>query len=373
MSDENNMSEKEIAEAAGSVAVADINKDVPAEVLTEVNEMIDNLKGLGPRDIDAKNTFTDKTKTIGADIRKKIAYQSDLLAAPMSAIMTKNNEGGDLAGDLLTLRNLVEEVNPNGFNLTDGGFRKLLSKIPGVGSKLEKWWSKYQSVSVVIDDILKNLDKGKDVLVKDNITIRNDRDTLLKYVFLLTDKLRTGSLLDIEIVKLIDSGEYDQKFLEEDVLYFLRQEIQDMQLSLGAANTAIMVSDIVRTANNELIRSTERTLNVSSIAIKSAAGMEVALSHQKKQLEAVSAVNDMTTELMKSTAKKAKTQGVEIVMKANDITAQIEGMKEAFNDCIDAFDILDTYKKDALPKMAEQISSLDEINGKMHKAIERTT
>ena len=183
--------------------------------------------------------------------------------------------------------------------------------------------------------------------------------------------MRIAKLLDGEITKLIESGEIDKKYLEEDVLYYLRQEIQDMELSLGAANQAIMVANIVRKANDELIRSTERTLNVSSIAIKSAAGLEVALSHQKKQLDAVKGTNDMTTELLQSTARKVKTQGVEIVKSANDITAQIEGIKNAFADCIEAFDILDNYKREALPQMADNINALSEINMEMKKTIER--
>lgn len=371
MSDVKELSEEEVALSVGSVAVAKITEDVPAEVVSEVTQMVTTIKSLGPRDIDQKNAFADMTKSIGSEIRKKVAYQSDLLSSPMNAIMSKNNEEGNLSTGLFSLRKIVEEVNPNNFDLRDGGLRKLLSKLPGVGSKLEKWWNKYQSIATVIEDILRNLDIGKEALKKDNLTLRSDRDALLKYVFLLTDKLRTARLLDKEVADLIESGEYDKKFLEEDILYYLRQEEQDMELSLGAANQAIMVADIVRKANDELIRSTERTLNVSSIAIKSAAGLEVALSHQNKQINAVKATNDMTTELLQATAAKAKTQGVEIVKSANDITAQIEGMKNAFTDCIEAFDILDSYKRDALPVMAENITALDELNVKMKKTIQR--
>jgi uncharacterized protein YaaN involved in tellurite resistance len=273
---------------------------------------------------------------------------------------------------MLSLRSNIEIANPNNYNLATGGLRRLLSKLPGVGTKLEAWYAKYQTVATVIDDILNGLEAGKETLKKDNLTIRHDRDSLMKHVYMLIDQLDESMLLDKELVKLVDSGEMeDKKFIEEDVLYYLRQEVQDMQMSLGASNQAILVSDIISKANEELIRSTDRTLNVTSVALKSAAGMEIALSHQKRQMEAVSATNAMTTDLMKSTAKKAKTQGVEIVKQANNITTQIEGMKEAFTDCLEAMDTLDNYKKEALPKMAENISTLDGLNKKMKENIDR--
>lgn len=366
------MSEEEIAKEVGSVTPSSAIEKVPQEVLSQVESMVSRVKDLDERDIDGKNSISEEAKTMGAKIRKSIAHQSDLLNAPMNSIMSKNQEGGDIAKDLLELRQHVEKVNPNKFDFKEGGFRKFLSKLPGIGSKLELWWSQYQSVSVVINDILNNLESGKEVLKKDNVTLKADRDVLLGYTYTLTDQLRLAMLLDKELeVWAKDDANSNQKYIEEDVLYYLRQEIQDMQLSLGAANQSILVADIIRRANEELIRSTDRTLNISSQALKSAAGLEVALTHQKRQLDAVKSTNDMTTELLKGTAAKAKTQGVEVVKQANDISAQIEGLQQAFSDCLEAMDILDSYKQEALPAMQNNITVLNDLNVKMKENINR--
>lgn len=366
------LTEEEIAKETGSVTADKVTENVTTEVKENVAKMVETVKGLGERDIDGRNAFAEMTKTIGASIVKNVSAQSELLSAPMNSIMNENKEGGGLSASLLELRTTVESINPNKYDLSMSSFRRLLSKLPGVGTKLEAWFSKYQSVASVIDDILKNLECGKETLLKDNKTLKFDRDTLLKYVYILTDKLAEAKLLDDELVKLIESGELaDKKFIEEDVLYYLRQEEQDMTLMLGAANQAIMVSQIIYKANEELIRSSDRTLNVTSVALKSAAAMEIALSHQQSQLQAVKSVNDMTTDLLKGTAKKAKEQGTAIVKEANDISAQIDGMKEAFSDCLEAMNILDAYKQEALPIMKENINVLSDLNGKMGEAINR--
>ena len=366
------MSPEEIANELGTKAPATIANDIPEEVRQRARDMLERIKSVGERDIDGRNTLTSEAKTFGSEIRRSIAHQSDLLNAPIKDIMGSGND--TLSRDLLALRGKVEEINPNKFDFTEGAFRRLISKIPGIGSKLEAWWSQYQSVSTVINDILTNLEKGKDVLAKDNVTLKADRDKLMGYTWQLQDQLQIAMLLDSELAAWTTSLDAPtKKYIEEDILYYLRQEVQDMQLSLGASNQAILVSDIIRRANEELIRSTDRTLNVSAKALQTAAALQVALVHQKKQMDAVKATNDMTVELLKSTAEKAKTQGVQIVKDANDVSGMIEGLKQAFSDTIEAMNLLDSYKQEALPQMQSNVTLLDDLNKQMKEQVERNT
>jgi uncharacterized protein YaaN involved in tellurite resistance len=368
------MSPEEIAAEVGTKAPTTITDDIPDEVKQRAQEMLERIKNVGDRDIEGRNTLTSEAKSFGTEIRRNIAHQSDLLNAPIKDIMGNNESEGGLSKDLLSLRSKVEEINPNKFDFSEGGFRRFLTKLPGIGSKLEAWWSQYQSVSTVINDILSNLEKGKEVLVKDNVTLKVDRDKLMEFTWQLQDQLQIAMLLDNELATWAGSLEAAQKkYIEEDILYYLRQEVQDMQLSLGAANQAILVSDIIRRANEELIRSTDRTLNVSAKALQTAAALQVALIHQEKQMEAVKATNDMTVELLKSTAEKAKTQGVQVVKDANDVSGMIDGLKQAFGDTIEAMNLLDSYKQEALPQMASNVALLDDLNKQMKEQVERNT
>lgn len=368
------LSPEEIAAEVGTKAPSTIAEDIPEEVKQRAREMLERIKNVEVRDIDGRNSLTDEAKSFGQEIRRNIAHQSDLLNAPIKDIMGNNDGNGSISTDLLALRRKVEEINPNNFDFSESGFRRLLAKLPGIGSKLEEWWSQYQSVSTVINDILTNLEKGKDVLAKDNITLKADRDKLMEYTWQLQDQLQIAMLLDTELEQWAGSLDAAQKkYIEEDILYYLRQEVQDMQLSLGASNQAILVADIIRRANEELIRSTDRTLNISAKALQTAAALQVALSHQQKQMDAVKATNDMTVDLLKSTAEKAKTQGVQIVKDANDVSAMIDGLKQAFGDTIEAMNLLDAYKQEALPAMKNNVKLLDDLNKEMKEQVERNT
>lgn len=368
------MSPEQIAAEVGTKAPAAIADDIPEEIQQRARQMLERIQNVGERDIEGRNNLTNEAKSFGTEVRRNIAHQSDLLNAPIKDIMGSNDSDGDLSKDLLSLRGKVEEINPNKFDFTESTFRRILSKLPGVGSRLEAWWSQYQSVSTVINDILNNLEKGKDVLTKDNITLKADRDKLMEFTWQLQDQLQIAMLLDKELAAWSGTLEAAaKKYIEEDILYYLRQEVQDMQLSLGAANQAILVSDIIRRANEELIRSTDRTLNVSAKALQTAAALQVALAHQKKQMAAVKATNDMTVDLLKSTAEKAKTQGVQVIKDANDVSGMIEGLKQAFGDTIEAMDLLDAYKQEALPAMQSNVELLDGLNKKMKEQVERNT
>jgi len=368
------MSAEEIATSLGTKAPSTITDDIPDEVKQRAKALLERIQQVGDRDISERNELTSEAKNFGQDVRRQIAHQSDLLNAPIKDIMGNSGESSDLSQDLLALRTRVEEVNPNKFDFSEGTLRRLLSKLPGIGTKLEAWWSQYQSVSTVINDILANLEKGKNVLTKDNMTLKIDRDKLMEFTWQLQDQLQIAMVLDAELAQWSSDLEAAQKkYIEEDILYYLRQEVQDMQLSLGAANQAILVSDIIRRANEELIRSTDRTLNVSARALQTAAALQVALSHQEKQMKAVKATQEMTVELLKSTAEKAKVQGVQIVKDANDVSGMIEGLQQAFSDTIEAMNLLDAYKQEALPAMQSNVNLLDDLNKQMKEQVDRNT
>ena len=74
---------------------------------------------------------------------------------------------------------------------------------------------------------------------------------------------------------------------------------------------------------------------------------------------------------MKSTSETAKTQGVQIVKDANDLTEMIDALKISFNNSVEAFDLLDEYKREQLGVMADNIDSVGGINKEMEKHVAR--
>jgi len=123
--------------------------------------------------------------------------------------------------------------------------------------------------------------------------------------------------------------------------------------------------------NNELIRGVERAVNVTVTALQVASTLALALQTQKKVLEGVQAVTDTTNDLIAGTAQQLKTQGVAIQKQASQTQLDINKLKEAFTNIQAAIDDISTFRREALPGMAQSIVEMDEITGKMEKSIQK--
>jgi uncharacterized protein YaaN involved in tellurite resistance len=62
-----------------------------------------------------------------------------------------------------------------------------------------------------------------------------------------------------------------------------------------------------------------------------------------------------------------------VVKDANDVSGMIDGLKQAFGDTIEAMNLLDSYKQEALPQMASNVALLDDLNKQMKEQVERNT
>src|SRR5436190_17507120 len=59
-------------------------------------------------------------ETMGAQLQKQAAQQSEMLKKPMSALSKRSEEGGQVAKTLIDLKTQVEELNPNKLDFSAG-------------------------------------------------------------------------------------------------------------------------------------------------------------------------------------------------------------------------------------------------------------
>jgi uncharacterized protein YaaN involved in tellurite resistance len=74
--------------------------------------------------------------------------------------------------------------------------------------------------------------------------------------------------------------------------------------------------------------------------------------------------------LIAGTAEQLKTQGTQIQQQAAEATLDIETLKKAFTDVNTALNDISEFRRNALPQMATSIKELDDMTGKMDKAID---
>lgn len=340
----------------------------------QAEEILERLMSVGNKELVEQRSLSRSVSNLGYEVQRDLAKQSELLKTPMTTLIDDAEDGGSVATSLLALQEQVGEINPNHIDFTMGAMRKLIAKIPGVGTPLSRWFAKYQAVDAVISDIVTSLKSGRSQLNRDNQILTDDQLRMRELIFKLQDYITLAQTLDLKLTAVVNglsATEEKRAFLEEEVLFPLKQRIIDLQTQLGVNQQAVLATGVIIKNNKELMIGVDRALNVTITALNTAATLQVALQHQKRVLKGVQAVTKTTDDLISGTAEQLKTQGVEIQKQAAEATLDIEKLKQSFNDVEAALNDISDFRRAALPRMADSIVELDKLTSDMDKSIEK--
>ncbi len=234
---------------------------------------------------------------------------------------------------------------------------------------------RYESTQTTIDSIIKSLEKGRDELKRDNVTLGEDQEDMREVTLTLTDQVALGRALDEVISNRlqveIPPDDPRRSFIEEELLFALRQRTMDLQQQLAVNQQGVLATELIIRNNRELIRGVDRAIDVTVSALQVAVTVALALAHQKIVIDKVEAVNRTTSDLIAGTAERLKTQGTQIHEQATSAMLDMESLRQAFRDINSAFDEISRYRREALPQMAATILELDHLAAESEDAIER--
>jgi len=312
---------------------------------------------------------------IGMDLQREAARRSAMLKQPLTKLMADSEEGGEVAKSLIDLKLQVEELDPAGVSFDSGWATRLLGYLPGVGTPVKRYFSRFENASTGIDAIINSLETGREQLKRDNITLTDDQAAMRALTLKLEKTVKLGQLIDqrlqseLESEILADSPQY--KFIAEELLFPLRQRIQDLQQQLLVNQQGYLTTEMIIRNNKELIRGVNRALNTTVSALQVAVTLAVALANQRIVLEKVQAINKTTENLIAGTASRLRTQGAEIQKQASSSQLDINLLKQAFSDIRIALDDIDTYRQQALPQMAENILEMERMAAEAEQQIHK--
>lgn len=346
--------------------------EIRPELLEQADAITRTLLAIEPRDLSGREEQAKAIASLGRGVELEMSRRSALLKTPMKTLVADAEDGGQVAKDLLALQESVNKINPNKVDFNMSGFRRLLAMIPGVGTPLSRWFSEYQTVDAVIADIVNSLKVGKVTLERDNVTLSSDQRTMRELGFQLEDYIALARALDMKLSEAVEALDGDRrKFIEEEILFPLRQRIIDLQQRLAVAQQGVLATEVIVRNNRELIKGVDRATEVTVMALNTAATLQVALMHQKKTLEGVQSVTRTTNDLIVQTSEQLKTQGVEIQKQASSAQLDIDKLRLAFENTAQALDEISTFRREALPQMAQSIIEMDQLSQKMEAEISK--
>jgi len=359
---------------AAKAEVAIVEPDPTDELRTQASSQVDRLLAIDPADDDARTAAREAVDSMGRDLQSRSATRSRMLQAPLKEISHGTEDGGEVARSLSDLRIEVEKLDPSGLDTDAGWFTRAIGKIPGVGTPLKRYFMRYESSQTQIDAIVHSLEQGRDQLKRDNITLGDDQKQMRELTRQLADQIALAQALDAAVTEKLatEIGPDDprRQFIEEDILFAIRQRTLDLQQQLAVNQQGVLAIEIIIRNNRELIRGVDRAIDVTISALQVAVTVALALAHQKIVLDKIEAINTTTSSMIAGTAERLKTQGTQIHQQASSTMLDMESLKQAFADIDTALDEISRYRREALPTMAGTILELDQLTAETETAIE---
>ena len=307
---------------------------------------------------DNRKEFTGAIDTFGQDVVQKAEVKNNILAKRMVELSKNGAESGEVAKGLEELAMHMKDLDPSGIDF---------AKKSRWFNPVRKYFDRYKTADAQIAEIVKSLEKGKTTLINDNTTLELEEASMRDLTKQLNSKIEMGTALDLYLSNAIaekkaQGGDEEKvRFVEEEVLFPLRQRIMDFQQLQVVNQQGVVAMDVIRSNNKELIRAVDRAETVTVSSLRTAVTVAGALYNQKIVLEKVQYLNDSTNSMIKATAKMLKEQGVEIQQQATEANISVDTLKQSFADTLSALDDISNYKQEALPKIAKTIAEFREL------------
>jgi uncharacterized protein YaaN involved in tellurite resistance len=333
---------------------------------------VKTLLATDTKNITARKEKSEAVESLGREIQRSAASESRLLKEPVRKLAKAGDDGGPLAKDLISLKMKVEDLDPGKFDFEPGWISRTLGKLPFVGTPVKRFFTQYESAQTVIGAIIRALEIGREELKRDNITLGEDQKRMRETTLKLEKTVKLALLIDKKIEKEMAAFSQDEertKFIQEEIIFPLRQRILDLQQQLAVNQQGVLASELIIRNNKELARGVNRVLDVTVSALEIGVAVAMALANQKIVLEKVDAVTKTTSDIISGTAARLKTQGAAIQKQASTAMLDIDALKSAFADINAAFADITSFRRTALPKMAEQILTMDRLTEEAEKEI----
>ena len=310
---------------------------------------------------ESRREITSAIESMGNDLATKSTAKNEILARRIGELGQGGGQTGEVARGLADLSIQMRDLDPSTIDFAkSGGLGKFFNPV-------RRYFERYKTADAEIADIVRSLDRGKATLTADNTTLELEEAAMRDLTKKLSEKVDIAMQLDrsltteIERRKAQNEDEKLVKFVEEEVLFPLRQKVMDFQQLLVVNQQGIVAMEVIRRNNLELIRAVDRAQSVTVSSLRVAVTVAGALYNQKIVLDKVKALNATTESMIASTSRMLKEQGTEIQRQATEATVSPDTLKQAFADALGALDDISTYKQEALPRIAQTIQEFKQI------------
>ena len=338
-----------------------LSDEIEIVISDAAKEKADQILQVDTYDYSNRQQLIKAIETVGSDIMEQSEEKNAILGKRISELNRMGGESQAVANGLDKLSTEVAELNPAGIDFTKSGF---LGKF---FNPVKKYFKKYETADIVIGNIIDALEEGSTILKDDNTTLEIETTSMRNISKQLIEKRKLGQELDDYLTMHINNmraqnGDNEKiTFIEEEILFPLRQRMIDFGQKLAVNQQGIIAMETTRRNNYELIRSVERAKFVTVSALRTAVIVAGLLYNENLVMSKIKIVNETTNNMIATTSKMLKTQGTEIQKQAIETNIDMDTLKLAISDALEAFESINDYKQKALPQMKQTLAEFDTL------------
>ncbi len=271
------------------------------------------------------------------------------------------------------MRGMLDELNPGkqGDLLAEN---KILGIIP-FGNKLQAYFRKFQSAGNQMQSVMTGIYAARDDMQRDAADIEQVKAKLWEAMQKLKNAIYFAEQLDQKIAAKVESlkasDPFRAKALEQDVLFYARQNLQDMQTQMAVNVNGYLSLDVLKKTAREMINGCNRVATTGMSALATAQTVARATGNQIQVMEMLTGVSNTIGDLVVETSKQLGSH----VEKTGDFATNpligVQKIQEMFDNTFKAMDAMDNFRSKAIDTMGKNNQMLKEQIARSEQYMDR--
>ncbi|GAA5165580.1 toxic anion resistance protein [Viridibacterium curvum] len=254
-----------------------------------------------------------------------------------------------------SLRGQLDELNPGkqGDLLSQN---KLLGIIP-FGNKLKAYFRKFQSAGNQLNTALQQVYASRDDMQRDVAEIETVKQKLWDAMQKLGSAIHFARELDGRLAAQVENLKVSDpergRALEQEVLFYARQNLTDMQTQMAVTVNGYLAMDVLKKTGREMINGCNRVATTGMSALAVATTVARATGNQIEVMNMLSGVAGTIGDLIEESGRALNTHVQKTGEFASNPLIGVERMQAMFDQTFAAMDAMDNFRSQAIGVMAK--------------------
>lgn len=260
----------------------------------------------------------------------------------------QNQDTGEIGDSLNDLMYRLNEAKPEDLRAEDNNvFRKIFGKVKQSAYEMT---AKYQKIGAQIDKIAIKLDKEKNGLLNDNVTLEQLYQKNKDYfealnIYIAAGEVKMEDLQKNVIPKAIQTAEVSQSQMDVQIVNDLKQFLDrlekrthDLRLTRQMTIQQAPQIRLIQNTNQALAEKIQSSIHTAIPLWKNQVAIALTLLRQKDAVTAQRQVSQTTNDLMRKNSEMLKISAIETAKENERGVIDIETLKQTQQDLIETLE-----------------------------------